>query len=77
MTTQIYSETGSLYKFNSETGLISRDDVVVSSAECEPVFINFPDSSNPPMFVGIHFKYTNQVMGLSGKISKLINSDTL
>lgn len=75
--TNITDFTGNIYGYNEENGLLSKNDRILSSTEYEPLFINYPDSSEPPVFVGIYFKTTNEVLGMSGKLSKIIDSNTL
>ena len=69
--------SGNLYEFNPDNGLISRNNVILSGAEYEPVFSSYLDNSAPPFFVGIYFKLENKVLSISGRLSKLINSRTL
>lgn len=66
--------SGNIFEFNSETGLISRNSVILSGEDYEPCFLNSPGG---PVFTGIYFKKTNQFLGLSGKLSKLISLEIL
>lgn len=73
----IYDMNGNVFEYNPENGLISRNNIIVSGADYEPVFTTFPDHSSPPMCVGIYFKKTGQVLCKSGKLNRLIDSRQL
>ena len=50
---RIIDTSGNIYEYNQDNGLISRNDIILSGAEYEPVFVSYPDNSEPPIFVGI------------------------
>lgn len=68
---------GNRYEYSPETGLISKNDTILSGSEYEPVFSSYSDNSLPPIFVGIYFKAENRVMSMSGKMLRLIDSRQL
>lgn len=74
---KITDTSGNIYEYNQENGLISRNNVILSGADYEPVFVSYPDNSEPPIFVGILFRRTGTVLSMSGKTSKIINSKSL
>ena len=74
MINSITDYSGNTYEFNSETGLISRGSVILSGEDYEPCFLNSPGG---PVFTGIYFKKTDQVLCLSGKLNKLTPPETL
>lgn len=74
MITTITDFSGNVYGFNQETGLISKNSTIVSGEDYEPCFLNFPDG---PVFTGIYFKKTNQILGMSGRLSGIVNTETL
>lgn len=74
MISSITDWSGNEYEFNSETGLISKNSVIVSGEDYEPCFIN---SSEGPIFTGIYLKKTNQILTINGKISKITSPETL
>lgn len=74
MTSTITDFSGNTYEFNLDTGLISKNSVIVSSEDYEPCFVN---SSQGPVFTGIYLKKTNQILSLSGKISNIKSPETL
>lgn len=74
MITTISDQSGNVYGFNPETGLIYKNSVIVSGEDYEPCFVN---SSVGPVFTGLYLKKTNQILGMSGKISKITNPETL
>lgn len=74
---RIIDLSGNVYEFNQENGLISKNDVILSGQDYEPVFVSHPDNSMPPVFVGIYFKKEGTVLSMSGNIHKLINSRQL
>ena len=73
----IVDNLGNVFEFNQENGLISKNNVIVSGADYEPVFQTSPDNSYPPVFVGIFLKREGSVLSMSGNIKKLINSRQL
>ena len=77
MNTKITDTSGNIYEYNQENGLISRNNVILSGADYEPVFVSYPDNSEPPIFVGILSRRTGTVLSMSGKTSKIINSKSL
>jgi hypothetical protein len=77
MNTKITDTSGNIYEYNQENGLISRNDVILSGADYEPVFVSYPDNSEPPIFVGILSRQTRTVLSMSGKTNKIINSKSL
>lgn len=77
MNTKIIDTSGNIYEYNQENGLISRNDVILSGADYEPVFVSYPDNSEPPIFVGILSRQTGTVLSMSGKTNKIINSKSL
>ena len=68
---------GNSYEYNPANGLISKNGVIVSGVDYEPVFSNYPDNTAPPFFVGILLKRTNTVLSMSGKISRIVDSRQL
>lgn len=77
MNTKIIDTSGNIYEYNQENGLISRNDVILPGADYEPVFVSYPDNSEPPIFVGILSRRTGTVLSMSGKTNKIINSKSL
>ena len=75
--TSVFDEQGNVFKYDSSTGLITKNDVIVSSEQYEPLFLTHLDGSMPPEFTGVWLKMTGQVLGASGKKRRLINSKTL
>lgn len=73
----IYDEKGNVFEYNPVNGLIAKNNVIVSGADYEPLFCSYPDNSRPPCFVGIYLPKEGRVIGMSGKISKIINSRSL
>lgn len=74
MTYSIVDFSGNSYKFNQDTGLIYKNSVIVSGEDYEPCFLNSPEG---PIFTGIYFKKTYQILSISGKISPVTNPETL
>lgn len=74
---RIIDSSGNVYEFNQETGLISKNNVILSGLEYEPVFVSHPDNSIPPIFVGILSKRSGTVLCMSGTTRKIINSKQL
>lgn len=74
---KITDTSGNIYEYNQENGLISRNNVILSGADYEPVFVSYPDNSEPPIFVGILSRRNGTVLSMSGKTSKIINSKSL
>lgn len=74
---RIIDTSGNIYEYNQDNGLISRNDVILSGAEYEPVFVSYPDNSEPPIFVGILSRRMGTVLSMSGKTNKIINSKSL
>ena len=74
---RIIDTSGNIYEYNQDNGLISRNDIILSGAEYEPVFVSYPDNSEPPIFVGILSRRMGTVLSMSGKTSKIINSKLL
>ena len=74
---RIIDTSGNIYEYNQDNGLISRNDIILSGAEYEPVFVSYPDNSGPPIFVGILSRRMGTVLSMSGKTNKIINSKSL
>ena len=74
---RIIDTSGNIYEYNQDNGLISRNDIILSGAEYEPVFVSYPDNSEPPIFVGILSRRMGTVLSMSGKTNKIINSTLL
>ena len=74
---RISDTSGNIYEYNQDNGLISRNDIILSGAEYEPVFVSYPDNSEPPIFVGILSRRMGTVLSMSGKTNKIINSKSL
>ena len=74
---RIIDTFGNIYEYNQDNGLISRNDIILSGAEYEPVFVSYPDNSEPPIFVGILSRRMGTVLSMSGKTNKIINSKSL
>ena len=74
MTSTITDFSGNIYEFNQDTGLISKNSVIVSGEDYEPCFLN---SSSGPVFTGLYLKKTNQVLGLSGRLLNITSKETL
>lgn len=74
---RIIDTSGNIYEYNQDNGLISRNDIILSGAEYEPVFVSYPDNSEPPIFVGILSRRMGTVLSMSGKTNKIINSKLL
>lgn len=74
MINTITDTSGNVYGFNQETGLISINSVIVSGEDYEPCFLN---SSGGPIFTGIYFKKTNQVLGVFGKFFNITPPEIL
>lgn len=63
---------GNRFDYDPGTGLISLNDVVMSSMDYEPVFINSTTSDEtPPIFSGIFIKKLGKILGLNGKLNKV------
>lgn len=65
----IEKETGSIYEYTEDNGLISKDGSVVNGEEYEPVFSKTAEGK--PIFCGIHHKPSRRFISLSGNNSKL------
>ena len=74
---RIIDTSGNIYEYNQDNGLISRNDIILSGAEYEPVFVSYPDNSEPPIFVGILSRRMGTVLSMSEKTNKIINSKSL
>ena len=74
MTTNIIDPSGNIYEFNQETGLISRNSVILSGEDYEPCFLKSPGG---PVFTGIYLTKTKQILGLSGRLTKITSPETL
>lgn len=74
---RIIDTSGNIYEYNQDNGLISRNDIILSGAEYEPVFVSYPDNSEPPIFVGILSRRMGTVLSMLGKTNKIINSKSL
>ena len=74
---RIIDTSGNIYEYNQDNGLISRNDIILSGAEYEPVFVSYPDNSEPPICVGILSRRMGTVLSMSGKTNKIINSKSL
>ena len=74
---RIIDTSGNIYEYNQDNGLISRNDIILSAAQYEPVFVSYPDNSEPPIFVGILSRRMGTVLSMSGKTNKIINSKSL
>lgn len=74
---RIIDTSGNIYEYNQDNGLISRNNIILSGAEYEPVFVSYPDNSEPPIFVGILSRRMGTVLSMSGKTNKIINSKSL
>lgn len=74
MTNTITDMSGNIYGFNQDTGLISMNSTILSGEDYEPCFLNSPGG---PVFTGIYFKKTDQVLCLSGRLIKLTPPETL
>ena len=74
---RLIDTSGNIYEYNQDNGLISRNDIILSGAEYEPVFVSYPDNSEPPIFVGILSRRMGTVLSMSGKTNKIINSKSL
>lgn len=74
MITTITDNSGNVYGFNQETGLISKNSVIVSGEDYEPCFLNSPAG---PVFTGIYMTKTNQILSVSGRTNKITDPDTL
>ena len=74
---RIIDTSGNIYEYNQDNGLISRNDIILSGAEYEPVFVSYPDNAEPPIFVGILSRRMGTVLSMSGKTNKIINSKSL
>lgn len=61
---------GSIFEYSEENGLISKDGIVVSGKEYEPVFIE--DKEGKPTFCGIYHKSQRRFISLSGNNSKVV-----
>jgi hypothetical protein len=61
---------GSIFEYSEENGLISKDGVVVSGQEYEPVFSE--DIDGKPILCGIYHKSKDRFISLSGNNSKLV-----
>lgn len=77
METKIIDQSGNVFEYNPENGLISRNNTILSGVDYEPIFVNYPDNSQPPIFVGILSKRNGTVLSMSGKTSRTINSRQL
>lgn len=67
---KIVENGGSIFEYTEENGLISKDGVIVSGSEYEPVFTR--DNEGKPLFCGILFKFSNKFLSLSGNKSSLV-----
>lgn len=74
MTYTISDYLGNVFGFNQETGLISKNSNIVSGEDYEPCFSNSPSG---PVFTGIYFKKSNQVLVMSGRLVKITDPETL
>jgi hypothetical protein len=72
---EIYCERGR-YAYDEETGRIYKDGYVVPTSQAEPVFSGQTEES-APTFSGIHLKGTDEIISMSGKISKVTDPNTL
>jgi hypothetical protein len=61
---------GSVFEYSEETGLISKDGIVVSGNDYEPVFSS--DKEGKPLFCGIYHKSEGRFISLSGNNSSIV-----
>lgn len=73
----IYSSTGDYYRFDEETGRITKNNIVVPSYKAEPVFSDVSNRSNPPVFSGIWMKDTDQILMRSGNIHPVTDINSI
>ena len=71
----INTKDGHSFTFDSDTELISRDGVIVSSDDYEPVYIRAgkKEESIPPIFSGILSKKDKKIITPTGRINDIIN----
>jgi hypothetical protein len=74
---KIKASDGNFYTFDQETELISMNGFIVPSTEYSPVYtkIGKVDGDIPPVFIGILNKRLNMIITVSGRVSKLSNSN--
>jgi hypothetical protein len=69
-----YTENGSTYSYEEETGFIKKDGVIVPSTLIQPVFIQPSNEDIPPQLSGLWLRDVNKIVCRSGKISSVIDS---
>lgn len=69
----INSEKGK-FEYDEDTGRIFVNGVLGSSTKYEPVFNGGIKDGDMPKFAGIWLKEINSVLGITGKINKLIDN---
>lgn len=68
----IISDKGK-FEYDEGTGRIFVNGILGSSTKYEPVFNGGVKDGDMPRFAGIWLKETNSVLGLKGKVNKLID----
>lgn len=74
MSMKIQTAEGDIYEYNPKTELISLNGVIVRGDDYEPAFTLSTNPDVPPTFSGILLKKSKKIIGLSGKISGLVDS---
>lgn len=68
----IVSEKGN-FDYDEKTGHIFVNGILGSSQKYEPVFNGGVKDGDMPVFAGIWLKESNSIVGLKGKVNKLID----
>ena len=71
----ITDKEGNRFDYDPQTESISLNDVIMSSLDYEPVFINSTtDDETPPIFSGIFMKKLGKILGLNGKVNRVVRN---
>ena len=69
----IIDKEGNRFVYDPKTEAVSLNDVVMSTEDYEPVFINSTtDDETPPIFSGIFLKKIGKILGLNGKVNSVV-----
>lgn len=71
----IVDNEGNRYVYDPKTEAVSLNDVIMSTSDYEPVFINSTTSDDtPPIFSGVFLKKLGKILGLNGKINRVVRN---
>ena len=73
---EIVTLKGNKYSYDEVTQRIYKDNILLTSAQAEPVFSNIAKET-VPKFAGIYLKDSNSILSLSGKINPITDINTI